>query len=127
MTQLRGNIGAPGTNASANGGKVYAYNNIADPAVVPTPVRVAATNPQRQSIIFHNPGANDIAIFPQYVQTTGSDVALSPGVSALGGCFRVFGNGGSLTISGECNQAWYAFSFTGSGSTNPLTVMESNT
>lgn len=107
--------------SSASGGKVYAYNN-----VFTTPHQVAPANPSRQSIIFHNPGDVDIFIAPATVlNSAGSAVALVPSTAALGGCFRVFANGGSLTITGECATAWQAFS--ASGDTKPLTVMDSNT
>lgn len=114
--------GSPLAFSAANGGKVYAYNNISESAAV----QVAPANPSRQQIMFHNPGANDLFIAPANVQTTGTNVALSPTNSALGGCFRVYGNGGTLAITGECQDAWQAFSVTGAGSSNPLTVMDSN-
>ena len=76
--------------------------------------------------MFHNPGPNDIFVAPSYVQTTGSNVALAPSNAALGGCFRVYGNGGTLVIEGECQGAYQAFAATGAGATNPLTVMDSN-
>ena len=41
-------------------------------------VTVAAANTQRQKIMFHNPGTNDVFIALAYVQNTGSNVALSP-------------------------------------------------
>lgn len=116
-----GGVGASQTFSSASGGKVYAYNNIG--AV--TQVAVAAANPARQKITFHNPGTVDMFIVPQYVQTTGSNVANAVTTSALGGAFRVFANGGTLEITGECQGAWYALA--ASGSNNPLTVMDSNT
>lgn len=114
--------GSPLAFSSASGGKVFAYNNISESSSA----QVAPANAQRQKILFHNPGANDLFIFPANVQNTGSDVALSPSNSALGGCFRVYGNGGTLVIEGECQGAYKAFSVTGAGTTNPLTVMDSN-
>jgi len=114
--------GSPLAFASASGGKVYAYNNVSESSSTV----VAAANSQRQRIMFHNPGANDIFIAPAYVQTTGSNVALTPSNAALGGCFRVYGNGGTLVIEGECQGAFQAFALTGAGSSNPLTVMDSN-
>ena len=104
------------------GGKVYAYNAINEASATV----VAAVNTSRQKILFHNPGANDIFIAPVYVQTTGSNVALSPSNAALGGCFRVYSNGGVLTLERECQGAWQAFAETGAGASNPLTVMDSN-
>src|SRR5262249_30630823 len=111
------------------GGKVYAYNNIAEAAAI----LVAPANPSRRSITFHNPGANDIYIAPQNVQNVVgtvpsnlADVALTISNAALGGSRIVYGNGGTLTISGECQGAWQALAKTGAGSANPLTVEDSN-
>lgn len=122
-------VGAPGVVSSASGGKVYAYNNIDEAAAR----IVANANPSRQRIIFHNPGANDIFIAPQFVQgvvgtapTQPSNVALAITNAALGGSRRVFGNGGTLEITGECSGAWQALAVTGAGATNPLTVTDSN-
>jgi len=114
--------GSPLAFASASGGKVFAYNNISESSASV----VASANTQRQKIMFHNPGPNDIFVAPSYVQTTGSNVALAPSNAALGGCFRVYGNGGTLVIEGECQGAYQAFAVTGAGATNPLTVMDSN-
>jgi hypothetical protein len=119
--------GSPLAFSSASGGKVYGYNNISNVA----PIVVAQANPGRQKITFHNPGTNDIFIGPSQIQnvlgtapTTPSNVAFTPTTSLYGGCFRVYANGGTLTIEGECQGAWQALATT--GSTNPLTVMESN-
>lgn len=120
MALIVSGVGGPSTFASASGGKVYAYNNIST-----TPATVVAANPQRQKVTFHNPGDVDIFIAPQYVVNTGANVALAPTTSALGGCWRVYANGGTLEITGECQGAWQAFS--ASGSSKPLTVMDSNT
>jgi hypothetical protein len=49
---------------------------------------------------------------------------LTPTVSSLGGCFRVFGNGGTFSIQGEIQGAWIAFS--ASASNNPLTILDTN-
>jgi len=114
--------GSPLAFASASGGKIYAYNNISEN----TPIQVALANQFRQKILFHNPGAYDLFVFSANVQTTGSDVALLPSNAALGGCFRVYGNGGTLVIEGECQGAFKAFAVTGAGASNPITVMDSN-
>lgn len=121
-------VGAPGTVSSASGGKVYAYNNISNAA----PRVVANANPTRVRITFHNPGTVDIFIAPSNIQnvigtapTQPSNVALTPTTALLGGCWRVYANGGSLEISGECQGAWQALA--ASATTNALTVMESNT
>lgn len=119
MGIIQTNPGSPLTVAGANGGKIYAYN-----AIGTTAVQVAVANPSRQSIIFHNPGTQDIFVAPslQFNGTTSS--TLIPTTSALGGTFRVYANGGTLQITGECQGAWQALA--ASGSTNPLTVMDSN-
>lgn len=117
-----------------SGGKVYAFNNLGT-----TPQLVAPQNNARTQITFDNPGTNDIIVFPSEVQalnsvpasindTTGSgsisNQALTPTTSALGGGYRVYGNGGTRTISGECTGSWQALAVTGSD--NPLTVTDSN-
>lgn len=112
-------VGASQSIGPTSGGKVYAYNNLSA-----TPGTVAPANPYRTKITFHNPGAIDLFVAPALVQTSGSSAALVPTTSALGGCFRVYGNGGSLTIEGECQGAWQAFSLSGSG--NAITVVDSN-
>lgn len=114
--------GSPLAFSAASGGKVYDYYTIAEASVI----TVAPANPSRQKITFHNPGISDIFIAPIYVQGSGTDTVLVPSNTALGGCFRLYGNGGTLVIDGECQGAWQAFSVTGSGSANPLTVMDSN-
>ena len=128
MTVL-GGVGASLVFSSASGGKVYGYNNVSEFATIV----VAQANPSRQSITFHNPGAKDIFIGPVNIQnvlgtapTTPSNVPLALSNVALGSCFRVYGNGGALVISGECQGAWQAFATSAAGATNPLTVMESN-
>lgn len=124
-----GGVGGAQSFASASGGKVYGYNNINET----TPRVVANGNPFRVSITFHNPGTNDIYIGPTNVQnvlgtatTSPSNVPLVPTTSLLGGMWRVFGNGGVLVISGECQGGWQALAVAGGGTTNSLTVMESN-
>lgn len=118
--------GSPLAFSSASGGKVYGYNNIST-----TPAIVALANTSRQKITFHNPGTNDIFIGPLLVNntvgstpTSGAAVAFVPTTTNYGGCFRVYANGGTLSIEGECQGAWQALATT--GSTNQLTVMDSN-
>lgn len=128
MTIL-GGVGAAQAFSSASGGKVYGYNNINE-----TTARVVApANPNRTRIVFHNPGTNDIYIGPVNVQNVlgtvpaqPSSVALVLTNAALGGSFIVYGNGGTLEIIGECQGAWQALAKTAAGTTNPLTVMDSN-
>lgn len=110
--------GGVGVVSGATGGKVYPYNNIST-----VPQVVAPLLPNRQKITFHNPGTVDIFIAPSQALINGVYVTLTPSVGALGGCFRVFANGGTLIIDGECQIAWQAFSASASG--NPLTVMDS--
>lgn len=115
-------VGSSGTVSSASGGKVYAFNNINET----TNTTVAPANPARQVIEFHNPGPNDMYVSPLLQQTSGSNASLAPSNAALGGARLVYGNGGTLRITGECQGAWQALSKTGAGTTNPLTVMDSN-
>lgn len=119
MAQIVTSVGSPGTVGSASGGRVYAFNSIST-----TPIQVVGVNSARQSITVHNPGTVDIFFAPALVQNGGSDTTLTPSPSTLGGCFRVFANGGTLLIQGECQKAWQAFSAT--GSSNPLTIMDSS-
>jgi len=126
---ISGGVGASQVFSSASGGKVYGYNNINET----TGRVVAPANPSRVKISFHNPGANDIFVAPVNVQnvlgtspTNPSDAVLVLSNAALGGSRRVYGNGGTLDITGECQGAWQALAVTGAGTTNPLTVMDSN-
>lgn len=107
--------GQPGTMSIASGGQFLAFNNLTT-----TPGQVLGFDPARVSVTFHNPGTVDVFVAPGFIQNTGSDVALAPTVGALGGCFRVYANGGALTVTGECQKSWQAFA--ASGSANPLTV-----
>jgi hypothetical protein len=118
MTTLTAGVGSPGTISIAGGQFILEFN-----AMNTTPLQVLGFAPQRQKIIFHNPGTIDIFVAPVYIQNSGSDAALTPSPSALGGCFRVYANGGTLEITGECQKPWQAFSASASG--NPLTVMTS--
>ena len=122
MAIIFGGPGASLTVNGANGGKVYAYNNIIESGLV----TVAVANPARQRITFHNPGTSDIFVAPAYIQTTGSNVAFTPSNAVLGGCIRVYANGGQFTVEGECQGAWQAFAVTGAGTSNPLTVIDTN-
>src|SRR5260221_880244 len=90
--------GSPLAFSSASGGKIYGYNNVREDAVLV----VAQANPSRQSIIFHNPGPNDIFFGPSFVQnvlgtapTQPSNHALTPTNPAFDSTFRVYGNGGA--------------------------------
>lgn len=117
MTIVSG-VGAPGTVAAASGGYVLSFN-----AISTAPVQVLPADPQRKRITVHNPGTQDIFFGPTLVQNTGSDVALVPSLAALGGCFRVYANGGTLVIEGECQKPWQAFA--AANANNPLTILPS--
>ena len=114
--------GGSGVVSGASGGKIYSYNNISENGLVV----VATANTSRRKLTFHNPGASDLFIAPAFVQNTGSNVALAPTNAALGGCIRVYGNGGQYTIDGECQGVFQAFAVTGAGTANPLTVIDTN-
>lgn len=121
--------GSPLAFSSASGGKVYGYNNINET----TPTVVAQANPSRQKITFHNPGASDVFVGPTFVQNVlgtapnpPTNAAFTFSNAALGGTWRVYGNGGVLVIEGECQGAWQALAVTGAGASVPFTVMESN-
>lgn len=123
-----GGVGASQTVNAASGGKVYGYNNINET----TARQVAPANAARKKITFHNPGANDLYIAPMYVQnvlgtspTNPSDVALVPTNAALGGALLVYSQG-TLVVEGECQYGWQALAKTGAGTTNPLTVIDTN-
>lgn len=119
MSRITTSVGSPGTVGSASGGRTYAFNNLGT-----SPQQVVGANPQRQTITVHNPGTVDILFAPSVVLVNGSDVALIPSLAALGGCYRVYANGGTLTITGECQKPWQAFA--ASGSNNALTITDSN-
>lgn len=108
-------VGAPGTIASASGSNILAFNTINT-----TPQQVLGADVGRTKITFHNPGAVVIFIAPVYVQNSGSDVALIPTNTALGGCWTVLANGGTLVMTGEISKPFQAFSV--SGATNPLSI-----
>jgi hypothetical protein len=118
-----------------SGGKVYAFNNLGT-----SPQVVAPQNTNRTQITFDNPGSVDIIVFPSQVQalnpswtsasslngggTSITNVALTPTTALLGGGYRIYGNGGTRTFSGECQGAWQALAI--SSTNNPLTVTDSN-
>lgn len=122
MGFIAANPGGPLAFNGASGGKVYAYNNVSEFGLV----TVAPANQNRVRLTFHNPGTSDIFIAPVTVQTSGASVALTPSNASLGGCIRVYGNGGQFIVDGECQGAWQAFAITGAGITNPLTVIDTN-
>lgn len=110
--------GSPLSFSSASGGKVYGYNNINTFIGL-----IAPANTARQQILFHNPGTVDIYILPGKIVNSGSNANNTASPGALGGSFIIYQNGGTLTITGECQDQWFAFA---TGGTAALTVMDSN-
>ena len=109
-----------------SGGKVYAFNNLTT-----SPQVVAPADQYRTQITFDNPGTVDIFVAPSLVQANNSIPAggitnstLTPTTSALGGCYRIYANGGTRTFAGECQGQWQAFAASATG--NPLTVTDSH-
>jgi hypothetical protein len=83
---------------------------------------IIGANPSRNSINFHNPGTVDIIVFPTFVLTA-TPSPFAPTLSALGGGYRIFANGGDRTVTGNVAcQAWQALAV--SSSNNPLTITE---
>ena len=119
MATITTHVGSPGTVSAASGGRVYAFNNINT-----TPQQIIGGSSGRQSITVHNPGTVDVFVAPASVLVNGSDTTLTPSTGSLGGCFRVYANGGTLVITGECQKPWQAFS--ASATNNPLTIMDSS-
>lgn len=124
MLLIAGGAGGSIAVGSTSGGKVYAFNNIGA-----TPRQVAPANPNRTGINFYNPGPTNIYVAPSFVQAIDTianltNTALTPSVAALGGCYLVYANGGQISLVGECQGSWQAFA--ASGTTNPLTVSDSN-
>lgn len=102
----------------AGGGRIYDFN-----AISTAPQVVVAINNGRTRITFHNPGTVDLFVAPTVVQNGGSDSPLVPTTSLLGGCLRIYGNGGTTVVEGSSAQrSWQAFAV--SGTTNPLTVLD---
>lgn len=89
-----------------------------------TAQQVITSNPGRSKLKFHNPGTNDIIIFPQLVFINGVSTTLAVGGTlALGGGTRVYANGGDQLIDDlSVFFAWLAQAV--SGSNNPLTITE---
>jgi hypothetical protein len=120
MTSIITSVGSPGSIGPTSGGKVTAFN-----AISTVPGQVLGANQFRVQALFHNPGGQDIFIYPiNVLNASGQNTPLAPTTAALGGCFRVFANGGTLTLTGECQGAWGAFA--AANANNPLTVMDTN-
>jgi hypothetical protein len=113
MGGVFGHAGSPLTGATATGGHANAIT------LGTTAAQIIGTNGQRQSILFQNPGAATAYVAPM-LTATGAPLVVSS--AALAGCFQLIA-GASLSLNGECQCAWQAFSAT-SGS--PLSILESN-
>jgi hypothetical protein len=103
-------------SSGSSGIGVHAFNSITTTATT-----VLSANSSRGSITFSNPGGPDIFVWPT-LDANGATITVSTG--SLGGSFRIFGNGGTLTVAGAIQTAWQAISSSGTGN---LTVLESNT
>jgi hypothetical protein len=105
--------GGPLAFFGANGGK-------STPCSLGTsPAPIIGVNPDRQGIMFHNPGSATAYVAPT---TTAVGAPLVPTLSALAGTFQI-PSGGTLVLMGEMQCAWQGFS---ASMGNPLTVFESN-
>src|SRR5215472_1272540 len=108
-------IGAAQSYGPTNGGKVWVRNNLNQ-----TAQQVVAANPSRVTLTFANPGQQTVYVAPA-TDAQGNPIALA--LASLGGSFPVFA-GAYWSVSGECQTPWQAI--VASGSSQPLTVMESN-
>lgn|SRR5262245_49002948 len=115
MSQIVSIAGGTRAVGPVSGGKIYRYNALS------TVAQVAPANPNRVQITFHSPGPEDVLVAPV---TDAMGVAFTLNTTTYGGAFRVYGNGGTLTLQGECAIAWQAL--TASGNPTPFTVMDSN-
>lgn len=97
---------------------VTAFNNIGSSQASV----VYAGSDSSVQVTFHNPGAVDLILAPTTQLVAGASTPLTiSNPSTYGGGFRVFANGGTLTIGGQAaRQAWQALAVSGSG--NSLTV-----
>lgn len=120
MTIFSG-VGAPQSVSGSNGGRTYAFNNISNVANLV----VAPLNPSRRRITFVNPSTSVIVYVSMTVwfdPVLGTQAPLVPTTSALGGTLPVY-PGSYVTIDSDCQVQWQAIA--ASGTTNPLTVMDS--
>lgn len=114
---LSGTLKSIFISSGSSGIGVRAFNSIST-----TTTQVLPANTSRASIVFSNPGTVDVFVAPT-LDATGATI--SPSTGALGGTFRIFANGGVLSLAGAVQTAWVAFSSSGSG--NSFTTLESNT
>jgi len=115
-------VGASGSVGPTSGGKVYSIQNLG-----PTGSQVLAANPSRTSVTFHNPATGTGTPVPYiyvYPQVLANGTANPANLNLPGGSFVIF-PGGLLTLTGEVQGAWSAFTSV-SGTVTQLTVMESN-
>lgn len=105
--------------------RIYAINNLETVAAV----QIAPQRPLRTSITFINPGTTTAYVYPQGFSTMLGPpgqpplVPAEPSLTALGGCIPVAPQA-SITLEGDVNIAWSAFSESGTG--NPFTVIDNN-
>jgi hypothetical protein len=121
MATLFALAGSPPSVSGANGGKTYAANNIINTGNT----QIAPANPFRQSITFHNPGTVNLFVsMVAQLSQAGVQSVLAPSNAAPGGAFVVLPGATLTLVGGEIQLAWQAFA--ASGTTNPITVMDSN-
>jgi hypothetical protein len=112
-------VGAPQSVSGANGGKIYADNNLAN-----NPHQIAPPNPNRRSIVFHNPGTSDVYVTMVYqMSQNGTQLPNGVNIESVGGAFRIVPAATLVFNGGEIQAAWLGF---GPGDGNPITVMDSN-
>src|SRR5882724_5824010 len=109
-------VGSSGSVGPTNGGKTTAVNNVST-----VNAQVIGPNVNRVRITFHNPGLVDIIVA---MVTAANGTPLAPTFAARGGGYLVFANGGEKSFVGECQLAFNAVA--ASGTTNPLTITETN-
>jgi hypothetical protein len=110
-------VGSPGTVASASGGKMHVLNGL---TTTPTPANIGL-NPQRVSLMFHNPGTIGVYVYP-LTDFLGQPIIPSL-PNNLGGCLQILPSG-TFVVTGECQTGWGAFA--ASGTTACLSVMSTN-
>ena len=105
-------------SSGSSGIGTRAFNTIASSFTT----QVLPANTSRASIVFSNPGTVDVFVAPT---SDATGATISPSTGALGGTFRIFANGGTLSLAGAVQTVWVAFSSSGTG--NSFTTLESNT
>ena len=77
-------------------------------------------NPSRSALTFHNPGAGEVYVFPEFVLQNGQSGRLTPSLGALGGGFALPAGATRFMGGNAAKQRWQALA----GSANPLTITE---